>query len=89
VKIDRLVVEERKISPTETQIVVRTGVLCRNCGTRIEPVVMNGQMAKSWTHLGKPFRNSGGVFCGGDGDGRAEPPEHESDYVSTTGGTAM
>jgi hypothetical protein len=63
VKIDRLVIEERTISPTETQIVVRTGVLCRNCGMRIEPVVMNGQMAKSWTHLGKPFRYGAGVFC--------------------------
>ena len=71
-KIDRLVVEERTISPTETEIVVRTGLLCRNCGLRIEPVVMNGQMTKSWTHLEKPFRNGGGVFCG-DGDDRAEP----------------
>jgi hypothetical protein len=63
VKIDRLVVEERQISPTETQIVVRTGVLCRNCGIRIEPVVFNGALAKAWTHLGKPFRYGAGVFC--------------------------
>jgi hypothetical protein len=72
-KVEKLVVEERAISRTETQIVVSTGILCCNCGTRIEPVVMNGQMAKSWTHLGKPFRNGGGVFCDGDGDERAEP----------------
>ena len=71
-KVEKLVVEERAISLTETQIVVSTGILCCNCGTRIEPVVMNGQMAKSWTHLGKPFRNGSGVFCG-DGDERAEP----------------
>jgi hypothetical protein len=71
-KVEKLVVEERAISRTETQIVVSTGILCCNCGTRIEPVVMNGQMAKSWTHLAKPFRNGGGVFCG-DGGEKAEP----------------
>jgi hypothetical protein len=71
-KVEKLVVEVRAISRTETRIVVLTGVLCRNCGMRIEPVVMNGRMAKSWTHLGKPFRNGGGVFCG-DGGEKAEP----------------
>jgi hypothetical protein len=63
VKVEKLVVEERAISRTETRIVVSTGVLCRNCGMRIEPVVFNGALAKSWTHLGKPFRYGAGVFC--------------------------
>ena len=62
-KVEKLVVEERAISLTETQIVVSTGILCCNCGMRIEPVVFNGALAKSWTHLGKPFRYGAGVFC--------------------------
>jgi hypothetical protein len=59
------------LSPTATRIRVTAGVLCRNCGRRIEPVVMNGVMSPTaWRHLHK--RLGGACFCDDSGD-RAEP----------------
>lgn len=59
-------------SPTAERISVTTGLVCRNCGERVWPVVMNDEISRPYTHLHRPFRFGAGVFCD-NGKTKARP----------------
>jgi hypothetical protein len=61
------------ISPTERSA-VSTGVLCKNCGRRIMPFVVNGIMSPTlWLHLHRNFKYGFGVVCDNGRGSKAEP----------------
>jgi hypothetical protein len=78
--VDEIKIEILKtISPTAERMAVSIGIACKNCGLRIEPVVMNGVMSRSWTHLHRRLGYGAGCWCSDDGDSKAEPYISESE----------